>query len=366
MKKRTKRIFSIHHWCGLTAGAFLLAVSLSGSILVFHDEIDQAFFRDQIRLHEPAGKLSFDRSFENVRKNNPGWEIRVPALPDNGEALKYELRKGELRKWIFVHPETGELLSTVDRADRRLVNLLLTFHYSLFAGTPGKIFVSLIGIAFLILLVTGLVLYRKSLAKVLLLKQHFSLRSKRAFFSSLHRLLGVWGLILNILICITGIRIAYVVTSAAINATDSTISVPPITHPIDGLLSKAERAYPEFRVRYLRFPSTAEGKLLLLGHLRSDPAYYGRAYSNIAVNYHTAEVDAITLLRDKPLVDRFLTILQPLHFGDYAGLWVKLIYSIGGLLPGILAVSGFLVWRYRRTRSKPQARRVLELQRHLA
>ena len=344
------------------AGIFLLAMSLSGSVLVFHDEIDHAFFRDKILLQKPAEKLSFDPSFEHIRKNNPGWEIRVPALPDDGEALKYELRKDNLRKWIFVHPEKGHVLATIDRADRRLVNVLLTFHYSLFAGTPGKIFVTIIGVAFLALLVTGLILYRKSIVKVFLFRQRFSLRSRRAFFSSAHRLLGVWGLVLNILICITGIRIAYVVTSAAINAPESTISVPVITHSIDELISKAQRAHPEFKIRYLRFPSTPDGKLLLLGHLRSDPSYYGRTYSNIAINHQSGEVEDLTLLRDKPFLDRFLIILQPLHFGDYAGIWVKLIYSIGGLLPGVMAVSGFLVWRHQQRRSSPKPRKVLVMQ----
>lgn len=337
-------------------------MSLSGSILVFHDEIDHAFFRDKILLQQPAYNLSFDRSFEYIRKNNPGWEIRVPALPDDGEALKYELRKDNLRKWVFVHPETGLVLGTVDRADRRLVNVLLTFHYSLFAGTPGKICVTVIGVAFLVLLVTGVILYRKSLVKVFLLKQRFSLKSKRAFFSSAHRLLGVWGLVLNILICITGIRIAYVVTSAAINATESTIDVPVINHSIDELIYTAQTAHPEFRIRYLRFPSSADGKLLLLGHLRSDPAYYGRTYSSIAVNYQRGKVDGMTLLADKPFVDRLLIILQPLHFGDYAGIWIKLIYSIGGLLPGALALSGFFIWRYQRRKPRPVARNIPVLQ----
>jgi uncharacterized iron-regulated membrane protein len=362
LKKRTKKIFYIHHWCGLMAGMFLLAMSLSGSVLVFHDEIDHAFFRNEILLQEHGQRLSFDRSFEHIRKNNPGWEIRIPARPDDRQALKYELRKGNLRKWIFVHPEKGHVLATIDRADRRLVNVLLTFHYSLFGGTPGKIFVTIIGVAFLALLVTGVILYRKSLVKVFLFRHRFSLKSRRAFFSSAHRLIGVWGLALNVLICITGIRIAYVVTSAAINATESPISVPVITHSIDALVSKAQAAHPEFRVRYLRFPSTDEGKLLLLGHLGSDPSYYGRTYSNIAINYQSGDVEGISLLRDKPFSERFLIILQPLHFGDYAGIWVKLIYAIGGLLPGVLALSGFLIWRYQHRKSRPIQRNVLLMQ----
>lgn len=346
------------------AGTFLLVMSLSGSILVFHDDIDRAFFKDQLTLQQPVRGLSFDASFEKIRTDYPGWEIRVPAFPREGEALKYELRKGNFRKWLFVHPETGQLLSTADRADQRFVNVLLTFHYSFFAGTPGKVFVLILGVAFLVMLVTGIVLYRKSIVKVFLFRQHFSSKSRRAFYSSIHRLLGVWGLAFNILLCVTAIRIAYVVASAGIQATDAQVNVPRIAHSIDTLLSQAAKMHPEFQVTYLRFPSAAEGKLLLLGRLRSDPSYYGRTYSNIAVNCQTGAIDGITLLRDKPFVDRILTVLQPLHFGDYAGIWVKLLYTIGGLLPGILAVSGFMVWRQRNRSTTPSRIRHVKHQTH--
>lgn len=332
-------------------------MSVSGAILVFHDEIDRALFLDQMVLPQPAENLSFDRSFENIRKENPGWEIRVPGLPRNNDALRYELRKENLRKWIFVHPETGAVLHTVDRADKRFVNVLLTLHYSFFAGTPGKVFVLLIGIAFAALLLTGVVLYRKSLAKVLLLRQHFSLKSKRAFFSSVHRLLGVWGLVFNILICVTGIRIGYVVASAGMQSTVAEVNTPEITGSVDKLIANAEKTFPGFEINYLRFPSRPEGKFTLLGRSKSDPSYYGKYYSSITMNYRTGGIDGIALLKDKPLADRFLTILQPLHFGDYAGLPVKLIYTIGGLLPGILAVSGFVIWRYR---SRKLSARLLE------
>lgn len=148
-------------------------------------------------------------------------------------------------------------------------------------------------------------------------------------------------------------------------AAPSAVSVPVMTHSVDALIHKAETTYPNFRIRYLRFPSNDDGRLFLLGHLRSDPSYYGKFYSSITINHRTGHIDGISLLKEKPFIDRVLTILQPVHFGDYAGFWVKLIYTIGGLLPGILAVSGFIVWRYRHrsvmTGYKSQLQRAAQL-----
>lgn len=341
------------------AGIFLLVMSLSGSILVFHHEIDHAFFREKIEVQHPAPILSFDKSFEKMRIANPGWEIRVPALPQPGEALKYELRKDKQRKWVFVHPQTGDIVGNVDRADRRFVDVLLTLHYSFFAGTPGKVFVVLIGVAFLILLVTGIIVYRKSFLKVLFFRQRFSLKSTRALYSSLHRWVGVWGLILNLFICITGIRMAYVVASGALKAVPYDINVPAMTYSIDDMIARANTQHPDFIVTYLSFPTAETGKLSLLGHHISDPDYYGRLYSNMTVNWDNGEVETITLLKDKPWLDRFLIILQPLHLVDFGGMAVKIIYSIAGVLPGILAISGFILWRYRKRLPKKTVSRTV-------
>ena len=64
MKKRPKYTFSLHHWCGLIAGIFLLAISISGVGLVFEEEIDRAFYARHFDLARPANSLILDNSFE--------------------------------------------------------------------------------------------------------------------------------------------------------------------------------------------------------------------------------------------------------------------------------------------------------------
>jgi uncharacterized iron-regulated membrane protein len=45
-------------------------------------------------------------------------------------------------------------------------------------------------------------------------------------------------------------------------------------------------------------------------------------------------------------------MVAPLHFGNYGGLPVKLAYAVLGLTPGLLSVSGFVLWRLRRRRAR--------------
>ena len=356
MKKRVKKTYAIHHWLGLVAGLFLLISSITGSVLVFHHDIDHAQFGQLSTLASPASELKIDNSFERIRQTNPESDIRVPELPeDPNQALKYEIRKGSSRKWLFVHPETGETLATVDRADKRLVHVLLDLHYNLLSGTPGKIIVLLGGLSLIVLTITGFLLYRKSILKVLAFKQLVSFKSRRSFFSSLHRVVGVWSLVFNLFISITGTWVAYTIVEYALSpAATAVADVQPAAVSVDKVIRQVKADHPEFKVNYLRF---AGGTLSILGRHHEDPSYYGFTYSNIQVDLATGKVKSVNMLRDQPWHKRLLTVLKPLHFGDYAGIWVKLLYSFFGMLPGILAVSGFLIWRLRKSKPEPKAPR---------
>lgn len=352
MKKRVKRTFSIHHWVGLPAGIFLLVASITGSILVFHNEIDHTLYADIAVLESPAAELKIDHSLEQIRRSHPGADIRVPDFPEEPEqALKYEIREGKNRKWIFVQPETGTILGEVERADQRLVHILLDLHYNLLSGTVGKIVVLLGGLALIILSITGFLLYRKSIFKVLSFRQKVSFKNRRSFFSSLHRIVGVWSLVFNLLISITGSWIAYTIVESALSSSKSATSEVPAyfaLSSVDTALQQIRTAYPGFDINYLLFPKSAEGKLSVLGSLEGDPAFYGRTSSKIEVDMRTGKIDKQSFLRDAPWHQRAIKVLKPLHFGDYAGLVVKAIYSFFGILPGILAISGFLIWRNRK------------------
>lgn len=358
--KSVYRTFSLHHWLGIMAGVLLLVLSVTGSVLVFHHDIDHAQYAHLSTLESPASELKIDNSIGRIRQENPGADIRVPGLPEGPlEALKYEVRKGGTRQWVFVHPETGQTLARVEHADRRLVQVLLDIHYNLLSGTPGKIVVLFGGVSLILLSITGFLLYRRSILKVLTFRQRISLKSRHSFFSSLHRVVGVWSLVFNLMISITGTYIAFTIVQSAFatNSAAEDTPLPPVS--VDAVLGQVKKDHPEFEINYLRF---AGGTLSVLGRLKSDPAYYGFTYSSLQVDLSTGKVKSVTLLRDMPWHNRLVTVLKPLHFGDYAGFGVKLVYSIFGMLPGVLAISGFFIWRLRnRNTSKRVPRKRIAL-----
>jgi uncharacterized iron-regulated membrane protein len=350
--KCNQRIFSWHQWCGLAVGLFLLFMSISGAILVFTDEWEESADARWVKVDNPSGTFSYDASLPRVRSQYPGWEIRAYGQPAANAALIYELRKGELRKRVFAHPQSGELLHVSGQA--RWYQQLLLFHYTLFSGTSGKITVFFIGVLFLISLITGLYVYRKSIVRVLLFRVRLNLKNKRSYNSSLHRIVGVWSLLFNLLIVTAGLTLAGQISLGALNGTKPAKAAASSTiNSVDALRTSLLQANKDFEIHLLRIRPSGN-TVQFSGHYTNDPFYYGKYYSYFILNGETGAVENKVVLREQPLSKRLLAHSGPLHFGNWGGVVVKILYCLFGLTPALLSITGFVIWMRSGKKKKPQ------------
>ena len=61
-------------------------------------------------------------------------------------------------------------------------------------------------------------------------------------------------------------------------------------------------------------------------------------------NSQTGAFEDLLDIRTSGLWNQISDAFMPLHYGTFGALPVKILWSIGGLAPGILAVTGFLLW----------------------
>src|SRR6476646_1296743 len=74
-------IFKMHSIAGLLSGLFVLAMSLSGSLLVFHDELDKLAF--PVVKNWPLPALPVDSCYRSLQKQYPHAQISNCMLADN-------------------------------------------------------------------------------------------------------------------------------------------------------------------------------------------------------------------------------------------------------------------------------------------
>lgn len=251
---RLRKIYLIHKYTGLCAGIFIFILVVSGSILVFHDDLDQWQLKRYSQV-ENTRPVSVDMGYRTVSAQYADWDVRLIRFSERRDhALVFQLRKPEERLLAVVHPSNGALIKVIPQS-QTLVYWVLKLHYTLLAGLVGEMLVLLSGLLFIISLLTGLVVYRKVLLKTLLFRVRFSFKTSNAFYSSLHRYVGVWSLLLNLLMGLSGVVISYEIVSAGLKKQEIPhIALPEINISIDGVLKDIRLNVPDFKAEYIRFP----------------------------------------------------------------------------------------------------------------
>ncbi|CAI3924524.1 PepSY domain-containing protein [Commensalibacter papalotli (ex Botero et al. 2024)] len=203
MNKKTFSFFSIcHQWIGLVGGWFLFIIFISGSISIFDKEITQ-WMQPELALYSPTKDVStqalnqaYDswKEYKDIRKNL----IILPSARDPFiRVLHYQ---DELLQGVVIHPQEGNIIPARATGGGDFIDSL---HRHLFIGRSiGGAIVLTIDIAFILILISGIVIYLPTLIKKLffIYPKPKSLRFK----SDLHTLIGIFFLPFLFVIAISG------------------------------------------------------------------------------------------------------------------------------------------------------------------
>jgi len=336
-----RKVLKYHSYAGLIAGFVLVLMGLSGAILVFQHDIDNYRWQEYIEVDNFSG-LHIDRGISTIQKNYPGWDTRLIHFEEE-EALIFNLRNSNERLFVFVHPSSGEVIKELNELTT-FTRWLLKFHYSLQAGPVGRTIVFVVGILFLFSLISGIYLYRKSIFKTLFFKTPVLTKNKRTFYSSLHRIVGTWALLLNFILVITGILLSWSVVVAGFK-TSAAPNSPAVTVQVGSLLKEMQQELPDFQPTYIRLPLRPDASLVIYGFFDDDPFFYSEFFNYVSADYLSGEIKGVTKIQEANLGTKILSTVLPLHFGQYGGIWIKLLYCVIGLSGPFLSITGFLIWR---------------------
>jgi uncharacterized iron-regulated membrane protein len=354
--KAGRKLFQIHSLLGLVTGALLLVISLSGSVLVFHDEIDQALNPELLTVPVAGQRLPLNGLYAQAASQYPRAEaIRFRRLPlQEGQALEMNITEAGKYTLLYLDPYTGRVVGQRQRYTF-LVDFLLRLHYSLFLGGAGEIFVALLAVALVGSAATGLFIYRKYIWKVLLFRVPLAGKNWRVLSSGLHRIVGVWSLLFNVLIAVTGFYLHYPTLAVAFQpqAEPEPVSRPfRLSLSLDRLVAQGTRVLPGLVPRSINLPAGPGGAIVLYGSVPGAPLL--SPYGNwVAFDALTGSVTEVYDLRRQSLGARLDSALGTLHFGYYGGIAVKILYVLLGLTPAFLSLTGALLWwRRKQTRSR--------------
>jgi uncharacterized iron-regulated membrane protein len=371
-----KKIFKIHSWLGLFNGVWLLLLGLSGSLLVYYVEIDRYINSDILCVEKTGERLSVDTLYKIVRSRHPdasGTNITFFPKTEN-DCYSFRLYdnakiKSNYYSWdlyqVDINPYTGEIVREGYYRDFvSFLHWLHTFHYSLQMGTPGMLIVTIAGILLFINILTGVIIYRKYILKALIFRAPVQWKNWRTGTSGLHRYIGVWSLLFNIVIFYSGLQMNWTVFDKQTWATPQ--AQPKNTQPyanIDDIIRKTDSIFPGFKIEYFYIPYNTqfdgyinEADIIASGHLPNASGIFPTSASYVAFKANSGQVTRIYNITEESkkmnAIEKWNAIAYTFHVGSFWGEFSRVLYIFVGLSPGILSITGFMLWLRRKKRQK--------------
>ncbi len=334
---------------------------LTGLPLIFHSEIDNALNPTDWQAANPDGEpLSLDELldvalmkadgaiplFMSFDTDRPVINVTTKADP-NVSGSQFLFNSFDLT--------SGDLVPPADKGGK-IMDFILQLHTDLFLGLPGMLFLGFMGFLFVVAVVSGVVLYAPFMRKL----DFGTVRTKqstRLKWLDYHNLLGVvtvaWVLVVGITGIINTLEDPIVETWKANDLKDliaahQTGEVVTPQASLDAAVEKAVATSPDKVLQFVAFP----------GSSYSTQSHYAIfLHGNTPLTEHLITpvlVDAISGefvgLREMPWYSKALSLSRPLHFGDYGGLFLKILWAILDLITIIVLISGVYLWVSRRGR----------------
>lgn len=344
----------VHRWVGLKLSILLSFVLITGTLATLGHEIDWLIDPDR-RLWPPAVVERYDWQgmAEAARAAYPDWVVEWIEKPLDAwftaEAVAYT-PSGERRR-IFIDPATLQV--TGDGGWVNAQRILRDSHRRLMIFHPaGIMIVSALSILLLISMVTGLVIYRKFWRGFFKAPRG---RNARTLWGDLHRLGGVWSLWFIFLMAITGLW--YLIEAAGARApafpverrNGPTPAGMEETIPLNALAETARAALPGFDIHQIFPPHHYGEPVRFVG--QTDTLLVRDRANAVAVSPLTGDVTAVLDSADLSVHQRISEMADPLHFGTFGGLPVKLLYFVFGIILSGMSLSGIYIYSARLRKS---------------
>ncbi len=376
--------YNVHKWTSLVCTAFLLMICVTGLPLIFIGEINQIGPALPSREAAPvvAGdtrSVSLDQMITAARTRFPGQDIVRVSLDDDEPIAFVGLvpsfaaakDKPEMYHWLKFDTRTGEVINTSEqfKADVKahpslvrtvidtFMGVMLTLHVNMYARLPGQLFLAFIALLFVVALVSGVVVYGPFMRRLDFGTVRKS-KSPRIKWFDLHNLLGIVILLWASVVGVTGAinEIAVLLQRGFSNDVRAVwASMRDQPRPIQSEMSSVQAAFDTARhalpgktVFVLAFPSPLPDSDRPYHYwlvARGSTPFTERLGTAVMIDARTGE---LTKVFNMPWYLRVLELSRPLHFGDYGGLPLKILWALFDLALIAVLGSGLYLWLSRR------------------
>lgn len=371
-----------HLWLGFASGIVVFIVSVTGCLYAFQSEIQGMLqpYRDIEVQNKPFLPPSELKAI--ALKALPGKHLHAVQYetPDRAAyAIFYAAEPAHYYN-VYMNPYTGEVLK-VKNMHADFFYQVLQGHYALWLPyATGHVIVSCATLIFVVMLISGLVLWWPKKGKA---KQRFRVkwnaRWRRKNYD-LHNVLGFYMTWVAIILAITGLVWGFQWVNKGIYwlaggdkpagyvEPVSTIPTTAVTHDTpapDAVWLEMNRRFPQAARIEIHFAETDSSVIAANANV-SRKTYWQVDY-HFFDQYTREEIPVNQVwgsFADATGADKLMRMNYDIHTGTILGLPGKLLVFFASLIAASLPVTGFLIWHGRRKKAKQDAARPADYKRN--
>lgn len=362
VRARTIRAWSfVHTWTSIVSTLFLLLLCLTGLPLIFHEEIDgllhETVAAAQVEPGTPAADL--DRVVTNGMAKAPGEFLQFLIWDrDDSNVIFLSVANAQdapsnTNRFLRVDVHTAQYLDAPP-PDGHLTYYLLKLHTDMFAGLPGKLFLGFMGLLFVVAIVSGVVVYAPAMRKL-----NFgtvrTARSRILKWLDIHNLVGAVTIVWAVVVGFTGVintwadlvlKLWQVDQLTAMVGPYKSAPLPRKFGSVQKAVEAAQAKLPAMTPYFIAYPGTAFTSTRHYAvFMRGNTPLTSRLLQPVLID---AADGTFADTREMPWYVQTLLLSQPLHFGDYGGMPLKIVWAVLDILTIAVLCSGLYLWIARR------------------
>jgi uncharacterized iron-regulated membrane protein len=202
-----RALFQIHLWTGLALGLYIVMLSVTGSVLVYRNELDRFLATTRPAFVPGKPPLPKDQLRATAERLYPGWQVtRVgERISRRNPTIEVWVEKGGVKKERLFNPYTGQDLGDAVTQGELGLMWVARLHDELLFDRAGKTWNGALSLVFTVLVLTGLVVWWPGITRW---RRSLGVRVRSGwnlFNWELHSALGFWLFLFMLVWGVSGI-----------------------------------------------------------------------------------------------------------------------------------------------------------------
>lgn len=362
----------LHLWLSIPFGVIVTLICFSGAMMVFEPEITLRIKKDVYYVSEVKEKpLPMEQLMETVKATLPDSVAITGVTVFNNPARTYQVGLSKpMRASLFIDQYSGKITGNYERLGF-FMTMFKLHRWLLDSSNPhgdgikiGKLLVGIATLVFVVVLITGVIIWYPRARKNLKRSLTISLANGgRIFWKGLHVAGGMYALIIVLAMALTGLTWSFEWYRNAFYAVCGVENTPRNIPQAGSTRGNAQRerqgkdgsedagqsefrywqeVYDDLRTnnpdapQITISPGSASVTLGDFGNVRAADRY--------RFNTHDGSVTLQTPYSDSSDTDKVRGWISSIHMGAFGGIFTRIVWMLSALLGASLPMTGYYIW----------------------